>query len=608
MSERVLVVDDDPTMLKLLSTVLTREGMSVVQAQDGVEGLELLHGERPDLVLTDVMMPGMDGFELVRRVRSDPLIAATPLIIASAKGEEEDKVKGLDLGANDYLSKPFSPRELVARVRSPIRYQQVLRTQRVPLPEGPFGAKGLEHLATLTFETFVPGTGNRSAYEACLAAAESPGKRFNPLFLYGGPGVGKTHLMCALANAVFQRTPSARILYLTSEVFSSQLVEAYRERRASQLRDEYLQADVLLVDDIQFLAVSPSMQTVAADILSRLYDKGAQIVISSDRRPEELEALTSEISTAFGLGLVVRIDFPDATLRTNILRATARRHGWPLGEDILDYLAATLEADLRTLTGAAKRLVALATLSEVVVTKETVDEVVASLTEPEAPEPARQPPPPRVPTEPPSQEPDPLAGEYPPHVAVVRRIVSPHEAALALAEPHELTVVALATSAAIAIDTVNALAGVPGAGGSIPEGVEWVYLTHVAHGQPTCILLALPRWQEDSEVARIVARDTLVFLVVLDSLSPKVLEARELIARLSPGSRMAVVVLVPTLEDDSSPGKADALSRSMRRLFKVPAPIPVIMAAKVSTGAARRWVRAALATSTAPTDPMPPQG
>ncbi|MCU0611550.1 MAG: DnaA/Hda family protein [Candidatus Eisenbacteria bacterium] len=616
MSERVLVVDDDPVMRELLRAVFAQAGMTVLEAEDGQEGLEEIRGERPDLVLSDVMMPIMDGFELVRRVRSDPLLASTPLIILSAKGEEEDRIKGLELGANDYMTKPFSGKELVARVRGTIRYRDMVRLQRAPLSDGPFAAKGLEHLAQLTFQTFVPGTGNRSAYEACLAAAENPGKRFNPLFLYGGPGMGKTHMMCALANEVFRRNNAVKLLYLTSEVFSSQIIDAYRDRQVTQLRDQYLQADVMLVDDIQFLAISPSMQTVAADLLAVMYDKGKQIVISSDRRPEELQALTTEISTAFALGLVVRIDQPDATLRTSILRATAQRNNWAVDVAMLDYLAANLESDLRTLGGLAKRLVALKTLSGTAISREIVDDLIAEVTGPPgtdmppespagkaSPVPAASSPDAAAPPAPGAGEPpahpalafqDPLAAEFTPLASLTRVLGGFRDAAMALACLKARPVIVLGTSPTLALDTVDMLAESRKRSVTLPEGDEWAYVVHVQREAPSWVLVALPGWREGTEVTRMLPADrNPAFLIVLDSMSPKVMEARQLIDGLPATCGMAVVVLVPTLTDDSSERTVETLSRSMRRLFKVKACAPLIVSPRLTTAATRNWLHMA---------------
>jgi len=309
------VVDDDPLMVNLLQATLRADGYAVVSARDGHEGLASLREERPDLMISDVMMPRMDGFELVARLRQDSLVGDTPVIILSAKGEEEDIVKGLGLGADDYVSKPFRRMELLARVKTILTRRRALLTRTAPPPEGPFAGGPLDHLAALTFDTFVVGPGNRSAFEAAKGAAENPGLRFNPLFLYGGPGLGKTHLMASLANYAFTKNASTRALYLTSEVFSQQILEAYHNRTVDDLKRQYLVSDIMIIDDVQFLAISPTLQSVAADMLAVMYDQGRQIVVSSDRRPEELSTLVEEMSHAFAFGLVVEIDRPDSTLR-----------------------------------------------------------------------------------------------------------------------------------------------------------------------------------------------------------------------------------------------------------------------------------------------------
>jgi hypothetical protein len=338
-----------------------------------------------------------------------------------------------------------------------------------------------------------------------------------------------------------------------------------------------------------------------------MYDKGKQIVISSDRRPEDLEALTTEISTAFALGLVVRIDQPDATLRTSILRATARRNKWPIDEAILDYLATHLASDLRTLGGAAKRLVAMKTLSNAAITETTVKEVIAEVTGTAGTtgtlppsETPRETPPPRTPESPAEVEPsvspalfvDPLTQEFTPLAPLIKTLTTPHEAAATVESLSAHTVVVLGTSPAVSMDTVDMLAGSRERAVALPEGDDWVYAVRVEEDQPSWLLLAMARWVPDSELNRVFSgKRAPVFLVVLDSLSPRVLEARELIDALPDSCSMAVVVLVPTLANDPAPRTIETLSRSMRRLFRVPPSVPVIMSGRLTTPATRNWLR-----------------
>lgn len=585
MSERVLIVDDDPVIRELLKAVLTRENLGVLEASDGLEGMELIRSERPDLVLTDISMPVMDGFELVRQVRADPLLSGVPLVILSAKGEEEDKIKGLELGANDYLTKPFSGKELATRVKNLIRYVQILRTSPAPSPQGPFAASNLQHLAQLTFETFVVGTGNRAAYEACRAVVGAVGARFNPLFLYGGPGLGKTHLMCAVANEVFRTNPSSKILYLSSEHFSSQVVEAYRDRRVERLRDQYLSLDLLLLDDIQFLGISPSMQTVAAEIFSLMYDKGKQIIVSSDRRPEDIPELAAEITGAFSSGLVVRLDHPDATLRTNILRALAERNHWDVDGDLLDYLASRLASDLRTLTGVAKRLVAMRVLSGITLTRELVDKAIAEVQTPEEPGPA---PAPSEPVD------DPLAQEFGHGGSLVTKLGTLREAMETAKSMAAQPLLVLGSSTALVIDTVHALAGAGRPPHPLPEGAHWGYWVHRADGTPSWIVVGVGEWRDLAAPEYVRWSPRPVCLVVMDSLSPKVMEARDMMKTLKSDWKVVVTVLVPTLSEDASARTLEKLSGSMRRLFNVSPSVPLFIGSKPSTGSCRRWVYEAL--------------
>ncbi len=170
---------------------------------------------------------------------------------------------------------------------------------------GPFETETQERLTRYTFDNFVVGTGNRSAYRLARAAAESPGLRFNPLFIYGGPGLGKTHLMCALASNVYERDSDTNVRYLTSQAFAEQILDAYRSREVEQFERQYIQTDVLLIDDIQLLAMSQSLQSVVARILGEIYEQGKQIVVSSDRRPQDLRGLAQEITARFSTGVII---------------------------------------------------------------------------------------------------------------------------------------------------------------------------------------------------------------------------------------------------------------------------------------------------------------
>jgi DNA-binding response OmpR family regulator len=602
---RVLAVDDDVQILELVRESLDQADYEVLTASDGEEGLETIKGEHPDVVISDIMMPKVDGFELTRRLRSDPIVGSTLLMILSARGDEADKLRGLELGADDYMTKPFGPRELVARVGALLRRREMIRRMTCAPSRGPFAAEGLEHLASHRFDNFVVGAGNRSACEAAKAAAESPGLRFNPLFLYGGPGLGKTHLMCALANEAYERNNKIRAFYLTSEIFSGQIMDAYRNREIDQLRQRYMEADIIVIDDIQFLGMSSSLQAVAAEMLAEMYDQGKQIAISSDRRPEDLETLSTEISTSFGLGLVVEMDRPDATLRTKILRFKAARQNWAIEDELLDYLARRLDSDIRTLEGVAKKLVAMRTLQAIRLDQQVVDRLVDAVmgeVTQEPPVPASVRPEAAVSAAPDDLEersvaesraqkfPNPLVVEFS-RDAPVRRVVGvPGEITAQIPPAEARVLVVLGSSSALVADTVEGVVGRGERPERLPQGERWAYMAHLDVPDPNWLVIGSSDWSSEGVLAQSLADGaTAVFLLVLDSRSPRVLQERDLIASVPEGSPLAVVVMVGVSPDDPK-----AMAQMLRRLFRVPDGVPVVASDSITARGSRSWVSLAL--------------
>ena len=177
-AERILVVDDDALVIRLVETTLRRGGYEVLVARDGGEGLDSAMGEHPDLIVTDIMMPVMDGFEFTRRVRTENTIKTTPIIMLSAKSEDEDIIKGLEIGADEYVTKPFSPRDLLARIGSMLERKKRAINRSEPSAKGPFTETGLDHLAKFKFDNFVVGSSNRAAFDAARIAAAEPGFKF----------------------------------------------------------------------------------------------------------------------------------------------------------------------------------------------------------------------------------------------------------------------------------------------------------------------------------------------------------------------------------------------------------------------------------------------
>ena len=213
-----------------------------------------------------------------------------------------------------------------------------------------------------TFESFVVGSGNRFAHAASLAVAEAPADAYNPLFIYGGVGLGKTHLMHAIGHYILQQRPLARLEYITSETFIIELVTAIQTKRNEQFREKYRNLDVLLIDDIQFIAGRESTQEEFFHTFNTLYNAGKQIVISSDRPPKEIAHLEERLSSRFLSGLIADIQRPDIDTRCAILRTKAREENIVVSEDVIQMIAQNVDSNIRELEGSLTRLSAYSSL------------------------------------------------------------------------------------------------------------------------------------------------------------------------------------------------------------------------------------------------------
>lgn len=220
-----------------------------------------------------------------------------------------------------------------------------------------------------TFENFVVGNYNRFAYNAALAVAESPGEFYNPLYLYGGVGLGKTHLMHAIAHFILENQPDANVLYVTSEVFTNELIESIRNGNnqnsaaMTRFRDKYRNIDVLLIDDIQFIIGKESTQEEFFHTFNHLHLLKKQIIISSDKPPKEIKTLEERLRTRFEMGLIADISTPDYETRMAILRKKQEQEGMDIPDDILDYIAVNVTTSVRELEGALNVLKAFTNLS-----------------------------------------------------------------------------------------------------------------------------------------------------------------------------------------------------------------------------------------------------
>jgi chromosomal replication initiator protein len=228
-----------------------------------------------------------------------------------------------------------------------------------------------------TFETYVVGSGNRLAHAACQAVAEKPARAYNPLFVYGGVGLGKTHLLHAIGNACHAR--GLNVLYVSSEEFTNDMINAIRTHTTQAFREKYRSADVLLVDDIQFIAGKESTQEEFFHTFNTLHGQDKQIIVSSDRPPKSLVTLEERLRSRFEWGLAADIQAPDLETRLAILRSKAERTGRPISDEILDTVARRVESNIRELEGALNRIIAFADLSGSALTPELVDIALADL-------------------------------------------------------------------------------------------------------------------------------------------------------------------------------------------------------------------------------------
>lgn len=236
------------------------------------------------------------------------------------------------------------------------------------------GENGLD--PELTFENFVVGASNRFAHGAAIAVARNPGAAYNPLFITSGAGLGKTHLLNAIGNAIHKEHPDFRILYMTIEDFTNQLIQALEANRLVEFRDRCRQLDLLLLDDVQFMAGKERTQEEIFHTFNALYNDDKQIVLASDRPPKEIPTLSDRLISRFEAGLIVEINPPDIETRLAILQKKAKENGIEIGPDVIGYIAENVRENIRELEGALTRIAAFSTLMKRKINIELAREVL----------------------------------------------------------------------------------------------------------------------------------------------------------------------------------------------------------------------------------------
>ncbi|HAI21064.1 MAG TPA: chromosomal replication initiator protein DnaA [Clostridiales bacterium UBA8153] len=241
------------------------------------------------------------------------------------------------------------------------------------------GTSGRGFNPRYTFDTFVVGPGNRFAHAACVHVSEAPARAYNPLFIYGGVGLGKTHLMQAIGHFLLQSKPRIKVIYVSSETFTNELIAAIRDGRTADFRNRYRSVDVLLLDDVQFVAGKESTQEEFFHTFDTLHQAAKQIVISSDRPPREISTLEARLRTRFEWGLIADIQPADLETRIAILRKKASSQQLVVPSEVLTFIATSVETNIRELEGALLRVVALSSLTGRPVDLELTEEALKNL-------------------------------------------------------------------------------------------------------------------------------------------------------------------------------------------------------------------------------------